>query len=306
MTSTTRAVALSRPFAVAVLGIAVFSLMDAVMKDLSLAIGTYTALFWRSLAGVVLSGAVYAASRPTLPTRAVLRVHALRGAICAVMALCFFWGLARVPMAQAVALTFIAPLLSLYLSATLLHERVTRRMLAASAIALVGVVVILAGQWQAGVRFDDASSETGPGTIAILASAVCYAFNITLMRKQALVSGPIEVAFAQSLVVAILFTVGAPFAATLPDLSRVPVLIGAAALATVSLMLLAWAYARGRANDLSASEYTSFVWAALFGYLFFGETVSWFTLVGAGCIVAGCAHAARSGPTVLASPEASP
>ena len=301
MTSSARPVAPSRVFMIAVLGIAVFSLMDAVMKDLVLAMGAYTALFWRSLAGVVLSGAVYAKSRPTGPTRAALRVHAWRGAISTVMALSFFWGLARVPMAQAVALTFIAPLLSLYLSAAFLHERVTRRMLTASALALVGVAIILAGQWQAGLP-----DEVGLGTIAILASAVCYAFNITLMRKQALVSGPIEVAFAQSLVVAICFAIGAPFMAALPDAEHIPMLIGTAALATVSLMLLAWAYARGQANDLSASEYTSFVWAALFGFLFFGETVSWFTLLGAGCIVAGCVHVARAGPTVLASPEASP
>ena len=289
-------------FAVAILGIAIFSYMDAVMKDLVLAMGAYTALFWRSLAGVVLSGAVYAnRSKPSWPSSAALRVHAVRGTVSTAMALCFFWGLARVPMAQAVALTFVAPLLSLFLSARILDERITRRMLIASAIALVGVIIILAGQWRA-----DRSHEAGLGTIAILVSALCYAVNITLMRKQALVAGPIEVAFAQSLVVGVLLAIGAPFAADLPDRAHVPILLLAAGLATVSLMLMAWAYARGEASYLSSSEYTSFVWAACFGWLIFGEALSTTTLVGAALIVGGCIHAARRDATVLVSPEAAP
>ena len=162
-----------RVFAVAVLGIAVFSYMDSVMKDLVLAIGAYTALFWRSLASTVVSGAIYASRRPARPSASTVAVHVVRGTVSAAMAFCFFWGLARIPMAQAVALTFVAPLLSLYLAAALLGEHITRRMLVASALAFVGVLVILANQWQA---------ATGPdatlGALAVLASSFCYAFNI--------------------------------------------------------------------------------------------------------------------------------
>ena len=46
-------------FAVATLGIAVFSAMDAVMKGLSLAIGAYNALLWRSFAGVAITGVLF-------------------------------------------------------------------------------------------------------------------------------------------------------------------------------------------------------------------------------------------------------
>ncbi len=289
-----------RSFAVAVVGIAIFSAMDAVMKDLSLALGTYTALFWRSLAGVVLSGAVYLARRPAPPTRATLRIHAVRGTVSTAMALCFFWGLARVPMAEAVALTFIAPLLSLFLAAAMLGERVTKRMVVASCIAASGVLVVVVGQ-----QHRDAGRDVGLGTIAILVSALCYAFNIALMRRQALVAGPIEVAFSQSVVVAVLLAIGAPFAAQVPDVGHVAMLVVAASFATVSLMLLAWAYARAEASYLSTSEYTSFVWAALLGFVVFDERLTTATLLGAALIVAGCVFAARQ-PPVLASPVTSP
>lgn len=275
-------------FAVATLGIAVFSAMDAVMKGLSLALGAYNALVWRSFAGVAISGVLFVATRTAWPAKSVMRVHLIRGSVSAVMAIAFFWGLARVPMAQAVALTFIAPLIALFLAAVLLKEHVGRTAIIASLLAIVGVGVILTGQ---------ARAEMGPealhGTLAVLVSAVCYAYNIVLMRQQAQVAGPIEIAFFQSLIVSVLFALALPFFGEVPALVHLPAIIGSAALATVSLLLLSWAYARGQASYLAPTEYTSFLWAALFGFIIFGETVSPFTLAGAALIITGCVIAAR-------------
>ncbi len=97
-------------FAVATLGIALFSVMDAVMKGLVLAIGTYATLFWRSLISLSLSSALYLPRRVGWPSRATLRIHLLRGVLTTFMGVLFFWGLGRVPLAQAIALAFIAPL----------------------------------------------------------------------------------------------------------------------------------------------------------------------------------------------------
>ena len=59
------------------------------------------------------------------------------------------------------------------------------------------------------------------------------------------------------------------------------------------MLLLSWAYARAEASYLAATEYTAFLWAMLFGWLFFDESVSPYTLAGAALIVAGCILAAR-------------
>lgn len=284
-------------FAVAVLGIAMFSVMDAVLKSLVLAIGVYNTLLWRNLAGTVISGAIYLGRPRKRFTRDALKVHVLRASVSTVMATAFFWGLARIPMAQAVALTFIAPLLSLFLSAVMLDERIRRATVIASSVAFVGVAVIVAGQWR---------SELGPdalhGTIAVLVSAFLYAFNIVLMRRQALVAEPVEVAFSQSAIVALLLALGSPFLAEVPAWRHAAPLVLAAVLATLSLLLLAWAYARADASRLSTSEYTSFVWAAVLGWAFFDEAVTVTTLVGAALIVLGCLLAARDRPEA-ARPE---
>ena len=285
---TRRAPSQALVFAAAVVGIAIFSSMDAVMKGLTLQIGAFTTLFWRTLAGIVFTGAIYLPTRKGWPTRPVMRVHLIRGCVSSVMAVTFFWGLAKIPMAQAIALAFIAPLLALFGAAFVLKERIPPRAVIASLIAFGGVGVIMLGQASAAPNH-----ERFVGTIAVLISAVCYAYNIVLMRQQAMVAGPSEVAFFQSVIVGVIFACFAPFLADVPDLKHVPAIVLAAALATLSLLILAWAYARGEANYLAPTEYTGFIWAALWGWVVFNEAVAPYTLAGAAMIIAGCLVAAR-------------
>jgi S-adenosylmethionine uptake transporter len=285
--STSTAVA----FGVATLGIAAFSVMDAVMKGLSLQIGAYNALLWRTMAGALIGGAVFFGRRSPRPGRAAMKVHLIRGILGAFMAILFFWGLARVPLAQGIALAFVAPLIALYLAAILLREKIERRAILASVLGFAGVLVIFAGQAKA-----DLGPEAFRGSIAILASAALYAYNIILMRQQALLAKPMEIAFFTSLIMTSCFLLVAPFLAEIPALPHVPGIVGAALLAFVSLVLLSWAYARAEAQHLAPVEYTSFVWAAILGFLFFGEHVQPLTLAGAAMIVIACLVAASRRP----------
>jgi S-adenosylmethionine uptake transporter len=278
-------------FAVATLGIASFSGMDALMKGLAIAIGTYNALLWRTLAGASIAALFFFGAGNSWPGKAAMRVHLTRGLIGVPMAFLFFWGLARVPLAQAIALAFVAPLLALYLAAALLKERIERRAVLASLLGFGGVLLIFWGQREA---------ELGPdafrGSLAILGSAALYAYNIILMRRQALLARPAEVAFFTSGIMGGSFLLAAPFLAELPPPGQLPEIAGAALLAFASLLLLSWAYARAEAQHLAPVEYSSFVWAALLGFLLFGEAVQAFTLAGAVMIVIACLIAATRRP----------
>lgn len=284
-----RHVAPAVAFAVGCIGIAVFSSMDAAVKALSLAIGTYNTLLWRGFAGIGISALPWLWSRPVRPSRAAMRLHVERGVVSAVMAMLFFWGLARTPMAQAVALTFIAPLIAQGLAVLLLKERMKRGALLGSVMGFGGVLVILWGQ---------AHAALGPdallGAVAVLLSAVAYGYNIILMRRQAQLADPYEVAFFQSVVMALCLALAMPWFAHLPPAGQVPLILLAAVLATVSLALLSWAYARAEASYLAPVEFTGFIWASLWGFLFFDEKVGLPTLAGAALIVAGCLIAARA------------
>lgn len=276
-------------FIVGVIAIALFSGMDAVMKGLVLSIGAFTTMFWRNLVGVGMSGALYVPKARSWPPLETLKIHIARGVLSTVMGFFFFWGIGRVPLAQAIALTFIAPLIALYLAAAMLHERVGPRTIAASLIAFAGVLVILTGQAKA-----DLGRDAMMGSVAIIGSALCYAMNIILMRRQSLVAEPLEIAFYQSVVVVLSLAVAIPITGlSFPPLAEWPELLLAALLAISSLLLLSWAYARAQASYLATTEYTAFLWAALFGWLIFGERLSLFTVAGACLIVAGCILAAR-------------
>ena len=278
-------------FAVAAAGIAVYSVMDTVMKSLSIASGAYSAVLWRSVVGVVLLGTVFVAKRRPWPSRAALKLHAARGATAGVSVLLFFWGLVRVPMAQGVALTFIAPLIALYFAAGMLGETIRRAAILGSIVASVGVLVIAGGELQA-----QASSAHVMGSLAIFAASIFYAYSLILLRRQAQLAEPLEVALFTSLVLSGLLLLGAPWFARLPSLAQVPAIGLAAVLGSGSAMALAWAYGRAQAQVLAPVEYTAFVWAALLGWRVFGEPVSLYTIAGAALIIVGCIVAVRGAP----------
>jgi S-adenosylmethionine uptake transporter len=300
-----------KPVAVACAGIAIYSGMDAIMKSLSIELGAYNALLWRTICGVVLLAPLFALRVRRIPDRHTMFLHLGRSIAGSISVLLFFWGLVRVPLAQGIALSFIAPLIALGLASLFLKERIGKRAVSGSLFAFAGVMVILAGQSGAG-------SEAGSieGAIAILVASVLYAVNLVIGRRQSLHAGPIEVALAFNLIAACMYlfvvTVGARlymFASPadadaiaanwlphLPDPTLWPMIILAAIVGAGAIMLLSWAYARAEAQRLVAVEYTAFIWAVLLGWWVFGEHVLPTTLLGAAMIVAGCLWAARQLP----------
>ena len=297
---TYRTVSPALAFAVAALGIGLFSMMDAVMKSLVLAIGVYNALLWRQMVSVGLGAVAWRLGKSGRPSARALKLHCARGLVTTAMAVLFFWGLARVPMAQAISLTYIAPILALLLAAVTLGERVGWKTVVASIVALGGVVVVMIGQGR-----EVPGPETLLGTLSILGSAVLYAVNLVIARLQSQAARPGEIAFFQELVVTATLALAAPWLAVVPDAATWPRLLLAAGLATASLWLLGWAYAHGDTGFLATTEYSSFVYAAGLGFLVFGERVSAFTLAGAAIIVVACLYAARRRDIAQTSIEAS-
>lgn len=274
--------------AAACAGIAFYSVMDAVMKAVSIEIGAYNTLVWRLGVAVLLTGAIYACTRPTLPNRGTMKVHFARSILVAAMAIAFFWGIVRVPLAEAIALSFIAPLIALGLAALFLKESITAQSIWGSLLGLAGVAVVVAGRIGG-----SHSEETVLGMAAILFSAVVYAMNLVVARHQAQLAKPLEIAFFQNLFVLGLLALAAPWWLAVPAAEHWPGIGAAALLAIVSLLLLSWAYARAEAQVLLPVEYTAFIWASLMGWWMFGEKVTPATIAGTVLIVAGCVLAAR-------------
>ncbi len=276
-------------------GVALFSIMDGLMKHASLAVGVYSAIFWRSILASLLSGAAMGVTRNRWPPAGVMRLHVLRGVIIAVMVWLFFWSLTRLPLAEAIALSFIAPIIALALSVLMLGERVSKYSMAAGVLGLVGVGVILSGRLTG-----DYDGRALAGALGVLVSAVLFAINLILQSRQARVASAVEVTFFQNIVVLAVFTPLAPWlltASSIPD-SFWWAVAGSALLTCGSQFLLAAAYARAPASRLIPIEYSAFIWATLVGWLMFSEALTLEVLAGVALIVAACLIAAKADPDI--------
>lgn len=278
------------PFLVTLAGVAMLSLMDAFMKGASLAIGAYSAALLRSTFGVLMVAPVWLGMGGKWPQRPALRLHLLRGTVSTFMALSFFYAITKLPLADAIAISFIAPLIALYLAAVVLGETVKRKAIYASILGFAGTLVIVGGK----LGGEDAGVDLWLGLGALLFSTVLYAWNFILIRQQSQLAGPAEVATFHSGVSAVLLSVLAPWLFVYPE-ARAVIDTGLSAILTVTAAAaLAWAYAREEAQALVPIEYSGFLWASLFGWLFFAERVTVPTLAGTVLIVIGCWIAARA------------
>ena len=282
------------PFLAALLGVGFLSLMDAYMKSAALAAGAYSAAVFRSaIAGAIITP-VWLGAGGKWPKRPVLKLHLIRGTVSGFMALSFFYALTKLPIAEAIAISFIAPLLTLYLAAIMLGEVIRPQAVAASTLGLAGTIVIISGRLGA-AQYD---TETMKGLGAILFSALLYAYNFIVIRQQAQVSSPLEATTFHSGVACAVLLVFAPWFLTVPEWEPMGDIAIASVLTLGGALAITWAYARAEAQSLVPMEYSGFLWAALFGWMFFREPISTATIAGTVLIVIGCWIATRTRPTV--------
>ncbi|MGQ0430234.1 MAG: DMT family transporter [Gammaproteobacteria bacterium] len=154
--------------------VGVFSVMDAIMKQLSV---RYPAVQMTCLRGasslpfVVLTYAVTGQLRQLRPVR--FGLHLARAGLAVLMLWGFLWALARASMADTYAVFMSAPLLVVLAAAVLLGEKVSRQVWLAIGAGLVGVFVML-NPTVAGIV-----SLAG---LATFGSALAYAIVVVLVR----------------------------------------------------------------------------------------------------------------------------
>lgn len=277
------------PFAIAAAGVGCLSLMDAFMKEAALATGTFTATVLRALIAAAIIAPFWILRVKAWPAKATMKLHIERGTISAFMALSFFYALTKLPIAEAIAISFVAPLIALYLAKVLLGEVIQRKAIFASGLGFGGTLLIVGGKIGQG----DLDKDAALGLASLGFSALLYAYNFIVIRKQAQLAGPVEIATFHSGIGGFVLLLFAPFVATpiVPD--ALPALLAASLLTLGGAMAIAWAYARAEAQALVPIEYTGFLWASLFGWLFFSEEVTLTTMTGTLLIVTGCWIATR-------------
>ena len=280
------------PVAMTLFGIGLLSLMDAVMKGVALELGAYNATLFRSAMGVAIIAPIWLMGGGRWPRIDVLKGHITRGLVGSMMALTFFYSLTKLPLAEAIAISFIAPVVSLYLAAVLLHERIRPQAIWGAMLGLMGTLVIVGGKFDRGYL----DSDTWLGLAAIAVSALLYAWNLVLQRKQAQVAKPAEMTTFYMAMAVLVYLPAAPWLMHMPPAAELRAVAIVAMLSVAGALTMSWAYARAETQVLAPLEYTGFLWASLFGWVLLNEKVTITTIAGAALIVIGCVWATRGRP----------
>ena len=271
----------------ALAGLALLCAMDAVIKDVAGRYPVFEIAFARYLFGSLVIGALAAVARPGWPSRETLRANGLRALLVVVTATTFFYALARLPLAETVALSFLSPIFVALAANLILGEAVDRRVVSGIAAGFAGMVVIVAGK--TGLSFEGSFW----GVAAVLLSAVTYALSMVLLRARAQTDPVVTIVAIQNAAPAAILLVPALLVWRPPSLEDWGLLAFIGTLGVLGHLLMARAYAKAQAARLASLEYTALIWASLFGFAFFGEVPTVATLAGAALIAVGAGVASR-------------
>lgn len=263
------------------------SAMDATIKFLTLTNHVLLVAFGRYLFGALFSFAIWQRAGMPVITKEMWRAHGLRGFVIGACAVLFFWALSILPLAEAVTLSFIYPLLAPFVAALILKERIRPSSMICAIVGFAGVIVAMQNAPTAAE-----SPRYGIGVTAVLVSAAFFSIAMVLLRERAQKDGAAIVGLMTSFVPGVILFIPTLVIATPPTLSDWPFFFQLGALAAVFMYLMAQAYARAEAQQLAPIHYTELLWASAIGFIIFNETPRPEIYAGAAIIVAACLYAA--------------
>jgi drug/metabolite transporter (DMT)-like permease len=206
-------------------------------------------------------------------------LHALRAGLLLFSAGTFFYAFRTLPLADAYAIAYMAPLVSTLLAALVLKEPVPRGAALSIGLGLAGVAVVLAPQLQGGALW-----AYGICFVGVLA----YSANSVVSRRMA---------GGESLLAMMLYPAIAMLAVTLPLMpwhwtppadSDLAVLVAIGAMWPAGSLLVVAALRRAPVAHVAPVDYSSIVWVVLVDSLLFGLSPSLATLAGSGIIIVAC------------------
>ena len=205
-----------------------------------------------------------------------LGLHLVRGAALLGSSLFFISGLRFLPIAEASATGFVAPLFVTALSIVFLGEKVGLRRWIATAVGLIGVLIILR----------PGTGAFHPAAFFPLVSALAWACTLIMTRMMSGTERAITTMTYSSIAGLLILSALVPFVWVTPTWHDIAfgILIGVASTAGQWIVVLAFRYAD--ASVLAPFSYTQLLWVSVLGYLIFGEVPDVYTVTGAAFIVA--------------------
>jgi drug/metabolite transporter (DMT)-like permease len=212
--------------------------------------------------------------------KGVLGLHLGRGVLHVAAVICWFYAMARIPLAEVTAIGYLNPVLLTLGTALFLGERLAARRLAAIGVALVGALIVL----RPGLR------DVTDGHLAQVGAACLFAGSYLFAKRLSALVGAGQAVAVLSLVV----TLGlAPlaWAVWVPvTVAQVGWLALVAACATLGHYCMSRAFAVAPVAVTQPVVFLQLVWATLLGALVFGEGIDPFVILGGAVIVGSVSY----------------
>ena len=214
-----------------------------------------------------------------------LGLQALRGMLIALATLFFFWGLKYLPLADAISIFFVEPLILTLLAAVILKEPVGWRRLGAVALGFVGALIVIRPSFQV----------FGWPAVLPLCAAGCFAFYLLLTRRLARSGDAIAMQFLSGifggLTLSLALGIGAAGSIAVidpvwPTVSEWLLMALLGLIATGGHMFVVHAFRRASPSILAPFQYLEIITATLLGLLVFGDFPEPLTWLGVALIVA--------------------
>ena len=255
-----------------------FSLMSALVKEALLVYSLILVMTFRTGVGLVpvLLVVGRTAGYGSLRTKRI-GAHLFRG-LCGLVAMAGgFMSYQLMPLADATAVGFTAPLFITALSAPLLGEKVGPFRWAAVVIGFLGVLIM--------VRPGDVNFGWGAALATI--GSLAYAFAVVTMRQLTRTDPSTSVAFYNQMTSFVICLALLPWFWATPTWSDLLLLIGIGMGGGFAQIWMTQGIKMAPVAVTAPFNYTQLVWAMGFGYLLFGEIPNLQTLAGA-LVVCGC------------------
>ncbi|MDC7786631.1 DMT family transporter [Rhodoplanes sp. TEM] len=278
----------SRAILIKIVSVALFALMSALVRYVGEAgIPLGQVVFFRSAFALILLVAMYAVRRElavAVRTRRPLG-HVGRGSIAVFGMFLNFAALARLPLVDATAISFAAPMITVALAALVLSERVRAYRWTAVAIGFGGVLVMLWPYLGLGRLVTAGSAEATVGALCALGAAFSNAFAVIQTRRLTDSETTPSIVFYFSLICTIAGAVVLPFVWMTPTLPQLAALIAIGILGGLSHLLLTESYRYAPASVMAPFDYLALLFAFLIGWAAFGEIPTVWAYGGAGIVV---------------------
>ena len=259
------------------IAVACFAAMNTFVKELRVQELPVVEIIWgRYFFHTILVLALFPKRIPTLLSGSDKGLQICRSILVLSATACMFTAVGFMPLADAVAITFIAPLLITALSVPFLGERVGLRRWIAVCVGFAGMLVIIR---PGGGLFQ-------PAALLPIGVTVFYAMYQIITRMISHRTDPINSVFYTAIVGGILMSAIVPFFWQTPILEQWGMLLAAGLLGGLGHWAIIIAYQRAEAPLVAPFAYTELVWATMLGLTFFGDFPDLWTLVGAAIIAA--------------------